>query len=122
MVHEKGLKIERLDGWNNEADQSLIVSVGNDYQLIKDMVNHGSAKLYKLDDGDAWLVARVEGNELVCMCFEGVGMAKWARAIIQEAKKAGLASVRMHTNSRAVARIARSVGATIKETVYEVIL
>lgn len=121
---KKTLKIQCLRHWVNEADEGLLVSVNDDYDEIKAQVNSGISKLYKLNDGESWLVTRLEtiGSrlELVGLCFEGKNFATWANVIISEARKAGIDCVRFHVKNEAVARLVRFVGAKKRETVYEV--
>ncbi|MDQ6970926.1 MAG: hypothetical protein Q9M16_10495 [Mariprofundus sp.] len=126
MDLQKALNIERLTHWTNEAGESLCFSVGDDEAEIKRQVNAGISRLYRLDDGDAWLVTRLErfGKrvELACLCFEGRNMAKWAKIIKIEAKKAGVDVIRFHVKNDAVARLVRFTGAKKRETVYEVVI
>ncbi|MDX8400898.1 MAG: hypothetical protein R8K20_11735 [Gallionellaceae bacterium] len=124
MDLQKALKIERLKRWTHEASENLYVSVGDDEQEIKRQVNCGQANLYKLNDGESWLITRAETigqrSELACLCFEGRNMAKWAAVIKTEAKQAGFDCIRFHVKNNAVARLVRFTGAKKRETVYEV--
>ena len=121
---QKALIIEQLKQWVNEADEGLLISVNADYDEIKAQVNSGISKLFKLNHGEAWLVTRLEriGTrlELVGLCFEGKGFAKWSKVIVREAKAAGIDCIRFHVRNEAVARIVRCVGAKKRETIYEV--
>ena len=124
MLFRSTLKIQHLKCWVNEADEGLLISVNDDYDEIKAQVNNGISRLYKLNDGEAWLVTRIESIgsrlELVGLCFEGKNFATWAKVIISEARKAGIDCVRFHVRNEAVARLVRFSGAKKRETVYEV--
>lgn len=105
--------------WSVEAEAGLIISVGDDLQIIKSMVEQNRAELWFFEGGsvEVYAVVRRDQKELVLMCVEGKGARQVIPMIEQAARRAGCTSVRAHITRLGLARMFPDWG--LKEYVYE---
>lgn len=115
------MEVETIDfkrwQWCEEAARGLDVAVGSDGDQISYEVKNCISKLWRVDNGRAWVVTREEGRELVLVCVQGCGVVAVVDAVIKKARKAGFKTMRAHTKRRGLLRMFEPVGAYEKEFV-----
>lgn len=95
-------------GWGVDAEAALIVSMGEDAEILANQVKAGIAECWHFEQGetvDIWAIVRREYDELVVCCLEGIGARSVVPLIEQAAKKAGCVTLRAHTKRPALARM-----------------
>ena len=101
------MKIEKIYPWSAEAERSLCLCLRDDRDAIVRGVNERGLECYRLWDGDAYMVTRVEEGELTCVCYQGkrlVEACAWMRA---QCQRLGLRSMRFHTTRPGLQRLLR---------------
>jgi len=91
---------------------------GPDEPLIEADVKAGIAHCWRI--GQAAMITRREGSELVVMCLAGKGLRQIAPAICEAARRAGCSTIRFHTKRPGMWRLLREVGAELREYVFEI--
>jgi pyrimidine operon attenuation protein/uracil phosphoribosyltransferase len=84
--------------WSEEAARGLGASLGDDLAAIREQVISGSATLQRCRVSGSWMVTRIEGRELVIVCYAGRGARATFRKLHQYARAAGIESIRFHTS------------------------
>lgn len=110
-------------GWSVEAEAALVVSMGEDADILAGQVRAGIAELWHFERDesvDIWAIVRREFNELVVCCLEGIGAREVVPLIEQAAKRAGCKTVRAHTKRKALNRMFPSY--QLKEYVFQKVL
>lgn len=118
---EEKITAER-QSWNTDAEAGLILSMGDDSEILKQQVISGRAELWHFDGEtvDVYTIVRREGSELVVCCLEGHG-AKAVVPMMQEAaKRAGCKTMRAHTKRLGLSRMFPDW--QLKEYVFEKVL
>ena len=115
------MKIEKLKTWSPELDQHLAQAAGADRLDIARAVDAGALEAYRLWDGEAYLVTRFEPgpNRLTVCCYEGGRVKEFAAWFLDQCRKRGIATIRYHACSEALARLLEPLPFRIKEYVYE---
>lgn len=107
-----------------EARPGLVGTFGDDELELEREVADGLAHCWRLEDGSAYLLTRLEiapqGDELVIICAKGRGVADAMPAIQQRARELGIGSIRFHTPTPALGRLAGRYGFAEVERVYRV--
>lgn len=106
--------------WGVEAEAALVVSMGQDADILAEQVKAGIAECWHFEQAqnvELWAIVRREKNELVVCCLEGIGARRVVPLIEQAAKNAGCDAVRAHTKRPALARMFKDY--RIKEYVYK---
>lgn len=114
------LKVERVRHWCAAADAGLSETFGHDYEQIVAGVNGGWLELWKLWDGEAWMVTRVEAGVVTCCCYQGVNVRDAIQAVVDDARRLGLRAVVFFTKRRGLARLLKEFRPTAEETVYRI--
>jgi len=115
------IKVGQLCGWSPVLADGLACAVGDDEDIIALEVNNGEASAFSFDDGKAFCVLRVDGDELVVVCFEGENLTHYCPLLIECAKAIGMKSLRFHTRNKVLGRMVRKFGVIEKETIYQVV-
>jgi len=79
--------------------------MAGDRAIFKKQCENGESQCWRLKNGQAYMLTRAEGNELVICCIEGQKLAEISQTIIEAAKNSGFASIRFHTKRPALARL-----------------
>lgn len=92
------MKFKRAD-WNDAAANGLAnaMKYADDAVCIENEVRAGRAELWECDDGVSWLITRVEGCELVIVCYEGKNARQMFKSFHSFATERGYRSIRFHT-------------------------
>ena len=101
-----------------EVRERLRSTFGNDEAPIAADVKAGAAHCWEI--GQAAMITRREGSELVVVCLAGRGLKGIAPAICEAAKRAGCESIRFHTQRPGLYRLLQHVGAELREYVFEI--
>lgn len=116
------MRLERLT-WQQVAPY-VGKACGNDAADIAADVESGNAEAWRIDDGEAYMVNRIErtatGKELVVMVLQGRGLRRIAPQIIEAARSVGCVTIRFHTTRPGMARMLKPFGFEEAERVYRV--
>ena len=113
-------KVERLECFDETALDGLRDTLLDDAAAIVQMVERGVAELWRINGGESHLVTRIEGGELVVMCYQGRDAVGIALVVERAARRRGIQSVRFHTNRPALQRLLSRFGFVEIERVYQV--
>jgi len=114
------MKIEKIRQWCPELDQGLSLTFGRDRDAIARGVNNGWLEAYRLWDGAAYMVTRVEHGELTCCCYQGervIEAMRWMRATCA---RLGLHAIRFHTQRPGLQRLLHEFGFQLDAYVFRV--
>jgi hypothetical protein len=114
------LKVELIRHWCDEAERGLSETFGHDRGLIVHGVEVGVLELWKLWDGDAWMVTRVEAGVLTCCCYQGVAVRDAMRAMVGECRRLNLRAIQFFTRRKGLVRLLRDFEPEEQETVYRI--
>lgn len=112
------MKIEKIFPWSDEADRGLSMCLGRDREAIIRGVNERGLECYRLWDGQAYMVTRVQEGELTCCCYQGsrlVEACAWMRA---QCQRLGLTAIRFHTKRPALERLLHKFNFEHEEHVF----
>jgi hypothetical protein len=112
------MKIEKVRPWCAELDQGLSETLRRDRQSLMDGVNGGWLEAYRLWDGQAYMVTRVERGTLTCCCYQGsrvVDAMRWMRA---RALKLGLTDIVFFTQRPALAKLLKEFNFELDDFVF----
>jgi|SRR5581483_5882640 len=112
------MKIEKIRQWTPELEAGLSQTFGRDHDLIVESVNKGWLEAYRLWDGEAYMITRVELGVLTCCCYQGgrlVEAMDWMRA---RSSALGLTAIVFHTKRPALARLLRKFNFQHEEHVF----
>jgi hypothetical protein len=88
-------------------------ALGNDAALIRAEFERGEVQGWITDH--AAMLTRVEGSELVLVALEGEGLSQLLPHVINNARLAGLATMRAHTKRRGLLRLAQRIEPRIQQ-------
>lgn len=112
--------IERIRTWTSEADLGLCYAVALDREELVAGVNRGRLELFRLWDGEAYMVTRVERGTVTVCCYQGARLLEAAAWVIARARELGLRRLRYHTKRPAIARLVRkAIAMQLLEHVFE---
>lgn len=114
------MKIEKIRQWCPEVEQGLSDTFGHDHDAIVEGVNQGWLECYRLWDGQAYMVTRVERGVLTCCCYQGARVCEAMRWMRARASALGLHAIVFFTRRRGLARLLREFGPSAEETVYRI--
>lgn len=112
------LTIEKVPTWAPAADIGLSETFGHDYEALVRGVNAGALELWRLWDGEAWAITRVEAGVLTCCCYQGRDARAWMQWLMQQGRRMGLSAIVFYTKRRGLARMFKEYGFLEQETVY----
>jgi hypothetical protein len=101
------MKIEKIFPWSPELDQGLSETFAGDYAEIVQGVNARQLEAYRMWDGAAYMVTRVEKGVLTCCCYQGSRLVEamdWMRA---RSSQLGLTDIVFFTKRPALQRLLR---------------
>jgi hypothetical protein len=107
-----------VPAWAPAADTGLSETFGFDYDALVKGVNAGVLELWKLWDGEAWAITRVEAGTLTCCCYQGRDARAWMAWLMEQGRRMGLTAVVFYTKRRGLARMFQQYGFLEQETVY----
>jgi hypothetical protein len=91
------MKIEKIFPWSAEAERGLSRTFGRDLTEIIAGVNNRSLECYRLWDGQAYAVTRVERSELTICCYQGARLVEAMRWMRAQCQRRGIRAIRFHT-------------------------
>ena len=112
------MKFKKLPKLNGAIEERLKISLGADCKILADQVAAGEAELWECDDGDAYMITRVDYNHLVVCCYEGKNIKQAAPHLIDAAKKNGQKFLRFHTKREALGRLLKDYKPVLSEYVF----
>lgn len=85
--------------WSDAAAGGLAraMKYADDASCIETEVRADRAELWECDDGESWLITRIEGRELVIVCYEGKNARLMFKQFHAHATAKGFKSLRFHT-------------------------
>lgn len=83
--------------WSHAIGEKLAVACRGDEAVIASEVLDGLAVLWEINGGESYMVTRVEGPELVIVCYQGARVRPVMLVVHAEAVKQGYRNVRFHT-------------------------
>lgn len=113
------MKIERIRQWTQEAEEGLCYALGEDRDIIAASVNAGRLELFRLFEGEAYMVTRVERGTVTVCCYQGGRTREAAEWLFEHARRLGLGRVRFHTRRPGLARLLKGKGFEHREHVFE---
>lgn len=114
------MRFERLPSLRLAEIETDTFGGSADRDIIADEIERGISELWRIDDGKAYMVTRMETDELVIVAFQGKGLANVAPILVETAKRHGLDSIRFHTKRPALARLLKHWQPEHVEHVYRV--
>jgi hypothetical protein len=112
------VKIEKVFPWSPELDAGLSDVFGRDYAAIVDGVNRRWLEAYRLWDGEAYMVTRVEQGVLTCCCYQGTRVVEAMRWMRERSVALGLKAIDFHTRRPALARLLKEFRFQLDEYVF----
>ena len=105
-----------LAEWTIETEQQLQISAGDDLAIIKDDVANQRANLWlcQSDKNRAYVVTRIDYNELVIVLFEGSGLYEFMPLFIDRATELNL-KIRAHIKRKGLIKMGQKLGFEIDE-------
>jgi len=89
----------------SQAESYLNKSLAGENALLRLECESGVSQCWRLFDGQAYMLTRSEGKELVVCCFEGRNLKEIALLIVEAAKCSGFTSIRFHTKRPAILKL-----------------
>lgn len=114
------MKIEKVRQWTDELDRGLSQTFAHDYDAIVEGVNRGWLEAYRLWDGEAYMVTRVERGVLTCCCYQGARVCEAMRWMRARSVALGLSAIVFYTKRRGLPRLLREFEPEAEETVYRI--
>lgn len=105
----------------SEAVKHLKESIAGDSATLELQCKNKTAQCWKIKNGQAYMLTRNHGLELVICCMEGEKLYEITAGIIEAAKKSGFTSIRFHTKRPALARLIKA-DVELVEYVYRKVL
>lgn len=112
------MKIEKVFPWSAELDTGLSDVFGRDYAAIVKGVNRRWLEAYRLWDGEAYMVTRVEHGVLTCCCYQGSRVVEAMRWMRGRSAALGLKAIDFHTKRPALQRLLREFRFELDEYVF----
>lgn len=115
------MKLEQVQ-WSEAAERGLSKVLGTDRDAIAADVRAGRHQLWKVDDGESWMVTTVDAatRELIVCCFQGSKLRQHQDALYAIAQRNDLRGVRWFSESPAFARYFRAYPVKCIGYVYRV--
>ncbi len=114
------MKFVKLPELTDAIGIRLQKALGCDAEIIAREVADKTCELWECNGGDAYMVTRVEDDDLVCVCYEGKDLKHAAPHLIAAAKAKGLNACRFHTKRTALARLLKDYKPVLSEYVYRI--
>lgn len=112
------MKIEKIHIWCPELEEGLRDTFGRDHDAIVDGVNRYGLEAYRLFDGEAYMVTRVEKGVLTCCCYQGARVVEAMRWMTERARALGLHAINFHTRRPGLKRLLREFPFKLDEYVF----
>jgi hypothetical protein len=112
------LRIEKVAQWCDEAERGLNQTLGYDRDQIVAAVTSGVCELWRLWDGEAWAVTRVEMGVLTCCCYQGTGARAWMRWLMEQGERMKLTAIQFYSRRPGLQRMFSEFKFEALETVY----
>lgn len=114
------LVFEKRARWCDEAQRGLSQTFGHDREAIIESVNAGRFELWKIEDGNIWMVTRVDRGVLTVCCLQGRGLPCLAPILYRIAQRSGMHAIEYWSKRPALARALKRAGFMFRpqETAY----
>jgi len=112
------MKIEKIRHWCPELEQGLALTFGDDHDEIVESVNRGWLEAYRMWDGEAYMVTRVEKGVLTCCCYQGARVVEAMAWMRSRSAALGLTHIMFFTRRPALARLLRKFNFELSDYVY----
>jgi hypothetical protein len=112
------MKIEKIYPWCGELDQGLSEVFGNDYDAIVRGVNARHLEAYRMWDGAAYMITRVELGVLTCCCYQGARVVEAMRWMRGRSAALGLHAIVFYTQRPALARLLKEFNFELQDYVF----
>lgn len=114
------MKFAKLPELTDAIAERLNASLGADCEILRNDIKKKSAELWECDNGDAYMITRVDHDDLVVCCYQGKNMKHATPHLIAAAKKQNLSAVRFHTKRTSLARLLKDYNPVLSEYVYRI--
>jgi len=101
------VKFEKIRSWCDELDRGLSETLREDRELLADGVNGGWLEAYRMWDGQAYMITRVERGKLTCCCYQGARVVEAMQWMWDRARALGLTDIVFFTRRPGLARLLR---------------
>lgn len=112
------MKVEKIRQWCPELEEGLRDTFGRDHDAIVAGVNRFGLEAYRLFDGEAYMVTRVEKGVLTCCCYQGARVIETMEWMHQRSAALGLHAINFHTRRPALQRLLRRFNFQLDEYVF----
>ncbi len=114
------MKFERLPKLTDAIAERLNAALGADRAILAEDIASDFAELWECDNGDAYMITRVDHDDLVVCCYEGRNVKHAIPHLIAAAKAKELNAVRFHTKRQSLARLIKDYKPVLCEYVYRI--
>lgn len=112
------MKIEKVRPWCDELDKGLGRVLRRDREVIIAGVNGGWLEAYRMWDGQAYMVTRVEKGVLTCCCYQGARVVEAMRWMRGRSAALGLTDIVFFTQRPGLARLLKDFNFELDDYVY----
>jgi hypothetical protein len=112
------MKVEKIRPWCDELDKGLSDTLRRDRQPLMDGVNGGWLEAYRLFDGKAYMITRVEKGVLTCCCFQGERVVEAMDWMHARSAALGLTDIVFFTQRPALARLLKKFNFELDDYVF----
>jgi len=102
-----------------QAESYLSKSLAGDNALLRLECESNISQCWRLFNGQAHMLTRGEGRELVVCCFEGQNLRNIIDYVFDAAKSSGFTSIRFHTKRPAILKLLNQRFYLVKNTGVE---
>lgn len=103
----------------DSAAPFLVKSLSGDDVPLRLECENGTSQCWQFNKGEAYMLTRGEGGELVVCCFEGKNLNSFVDHIFKAAKVCGFSSIRFHTKRPAILKLLNQRFYLIENRGYE---
>lgn len=107
------MKLERINTWTPEAEAGLEKALGQYPEAIKCGVGAGVMELWRINDGESWMVTELRGDRLLIWCYQGARLRELLPALQRVASRNGCRGVRCWTRRPGLVRWALEFGGRV---------
>jgi hypothetical protein len=103
----------------DSAAPFLVKSLSGDDIPLRLECENGISQCWQFNKGEAYMLTRGEGKELVICCFEGKNLKSFVDHIFKAASLCGFSSIRFHTKRPAILKLLNQRFHLIENRGYE---
>jgi hypothetical protein len=112
------VKFEKVRPWCEELDRGLAQTFGHDHDAIVAGVNSGYLEAYRMWDGAAYMVTRVEKGVLTVCCYQGERVVEAMRWMNARSRMLGLHAIVFYTRRPGLARLLKEFDFQLDDYVF----